>query len=105
MATAAPNTPSELTTRYALKFFWPLALSWLFMSVEGPTCVGFLSRTANPVALTAAFNLLMSLALFMESPIIDLLTTATTLASSPVVVSGRAATMARAARRDCGSSP
>lgn len=75
-------THPKLDSRRIYRFFWPLALSWLFMSVEGPACVGFLSRLPDAILNTAAFNLLMSLALFIESPVIDLLSTSTTLATN-----------------------
>lgn len=71
-----------LSYRHIFKFFSPLALSWLFMAVEGPISVSIISRMADPVLHTAAFNLLMALALFIEAPIIDLLSTSTTLAES-----------------------
>ena len=62
--------------------YYPLALSWLFMAVEGPVSVAIISRLPNAETNTAAFTILMGLALFFESPIIDLLSTSTTLASS-----------------------
>lgn len=50
------------------------------MAVESPVCVSVLSRLASPELNTAAFNILMSVAIFIESPVIDLLSTSTTLA-------------------------
>jgi hypothetical protein len=63
-----------------LVFFVPLALSWLFMAVESPISVGIISRLPDSVANTASFFMLMAIALWIESPVIDLLSTATTLA-------------------------
>lgn len=71
-----------LNHKLIFRFYSPLALSWLFMAIEGPISVSIISRMAAPVVNTAAFNLLMSLALFIEAPIIDLLSTSTTLAES-----------------------
>lgn len=53
------------------------------MSVESPISVGLISRLPNAEVHTAAFLVLMGLALWIESPVIDLLATSTTLASSP----------------------
>jgi hypothetical protein len=52
------------------------------MAVESPICVSVVSRLPAPVLNTAAFNILMSIALFIESPIIDLLSTSTTLSKN-----------------------
>jgi hypothetical protein len=71
-----------LTSRRILRFFYPLALSWLFMALEGPVSVSMISRLAEPKINTAAFLVLMSLSLWIESPVIDLLSTSTTLAKS-----------------------
>lgn len=61
------------------RIYFPLACSWLFMSIEGPVSVAIISRMVDPVIGTAAFNVLMALAIFIESPVIDLLSTSTTL--------------------------
>ncbi len=52
------------------------------MSVESPISVGLISRLPNAEVHTAAFLVLMGLALWIESPVIDLLATSTTLASN-----------------------
>ena len=52
------------------------------MSIEGPVCVSVIARLPNATIQIAGFQLLMSLALFLESAAIDLLSTATTLADS-----------------------
>jgi len=49
------------------------------MASEAPINVSVLSRMPEPRLNTAAFTLLMSLALWIESPVIDLLSTSTTL--------------------------
>lgn len=60
----------------------PLALSWLFMAAESPISLSVISRSPDATVNTAAFLVLMSLAIFIESPVIDLLSTSTTLAKS-----------------------
>jgi len=49
------------------------------MAIESPIALSVISRMANSEISTAAFQPLMALALLIESPVIDLLTTATTL--------------------------
>ena len=49
------------------------------MAIESPIALSVISRMANAEISAAAFQPLMALALLIESPVIDLLTTATTL--------------------------
>lgn len=76
------ETPAGLSQAKIFQFFAPLALSWIFMSVEGPLSVALISRLPNAEVSTAAFQIMMGLALWIESPIIDLLSTSTTLAKT-----------------------
>ena len=57
-------------------------MSWLLMGMDGPVNVGIIERLPKPEIGAAAFAVLISLSIWIESPIIDLLATATTLASS-----------------------
>ena len=90
MPTASPakdgpmeaETRSPLTSRTILKFYFPLAISWIFMAIEMPVCISAISRRPNPEINTAALLILMNIALWVESPIIDLLSTSTTLAKN-----------------------
>jgi hypothetical protein len=50
------------------------------MAIESPISVGVLSRLPQPEISTAAFFIMMALSLWIESPVIDLLSTSTTLA-------------------------
>src|SRR5689334_12092802 len=57
------------------------------MALESPICVSVVSRLpfhGSPIAKlnTAAFLVLMSIALFIETPVIDLLSTSTTLSKN-----------------------
>lgn len=70
----------ELSDAQILRFYFPLALSWIFMAVESPVAVSVISRLPDAQVNTAAYFPLMSLALWIESPVIDLLATSTTLA-------------------------
>ncbi len=78
--TADHQPPTELTYGGIAGFYIPLALSWVFMSIEAPLAIGLISRLPNATANTAAFLIMMGLALWIESPVIDLLSTSTTLA-------------------------
>jgi progressive ankylosis protein len=77
----APETP-PLSQATIFKFFLPLALSWIFMSVESPLSVSLIARLPDAKISTAAFQIMMGLALWIESPVIDLLSTSTTLAKN-----------------------
>jgi hypothetical protein len=52
------------------------------MAIESPIAIGVVSRMPDPKASTAAMLVMFSLALWIESPVIDLLATATTLGTS-----------------------
>jgi len=68
-----------LTTSRILRFYIPLAASWLFMSVEAPISLRIISGLPEPKVNLAAFLMLMGMALWIESPVIDLLSTSTAL--------------------------
>ncbi len=70
---------ADLTQRQIFSFFVPLALSWLFMAVENPVSQRVLSMSPDSIVNRAGLGLLFSLAISIESPVIDLLTTSTTL--------------------------
>ncbi|MBX3118857.1 MAG: hypothetical protein KF784_07305 [Fimbriimonadaceae bacterium] len=74
-----PPAP-PLNYGYILKFYVPLGLSWMLMAIESPISIRVIAELPNDIILTAAFNAMMALALFVESPVIDLLSTSTTLA-------------------------
>jgi progressive ankylosis protein len=78
----AAATSQPLTQGRIFRFFLPLALSWIFMAIDGPISVGVISRMPQEQVMTAAFLIMMSLSIWIESPVIDLLATATTLAKN-----------------------
>jgi progressive ankylosis protein len=77
-----PRTHTDLSYGQILRFYLPLALSWLFMALESPISTSVISRRPDPVTNTAGFLVLMGLAMWIESPVIDLLSTSTTLAKN-----------------------
>ena len=62
-----------------LRFWLPLFASWLLMLAEGPLVSAAVNRLPDEVVMLAAFGLVVSLAVLIESPVINLLATATTL--------------------------
>ncbi|MCX7800290.1 MAG: hypothetical protein N2109_08120 [Fimbriimonadales bacterium] len=76
------NPPSTIGVRSVARLFWPLAVSWLFMSLETPIAMAIVSRSAAPEVGAAGFLILMAVSIWVESPVIDLLSTSTALARS-----------------------
>lgn len=54
-------------------FWYPLALSWVMMSVAGPIVNAGISRLPGPAVQLAAFGVAQPIAILVESPIIYLL--------------------------------
>jgi progressive ankylosis protein len=69
----------DLNLAHLWRLFVPLALSWLFMALEQPALTRILNGMPDFELTKAALYLLMGLCLFFESPVIDLLATATAL--------------------------
>ena len=62
-------------------FFWlPLSLAWLLMTVEGPWIQAIISRKSDAETQLAAFGLVFSLSVLIETPVIMLLATGSALA-------------------------
>ncbi len=60
--------------------FWlPLFASWLLMTAEGPVISAAINRLPDEVIMLAAQGIIVSLSVTIESPIINLLATATAL--------------------------
>ncbi len=62
-----------------LRFWLPLFASWLLMLSEGPLVSAAINRLPDEVTMLAAFGIVISLAVLIESPVINLLATATAL--------------------------
>jgi len=70
----------ELSLARVVTAWWPLALSWLLMAVEGPALSAVAARLPNPEINLAAFGgIVYPLALIIEAPIIMLLSASTAL--------------------------
>ena len=69
-----------LSIRHILRTWWPLAASWLLMSIEGPAINAVIARLINPEINLAAYGgIVYPLALIIEAPIIMLLAASTAL--------------------------
>lgn len=68
-----------LTQRYILSFWLPLAASWVLMTLEGPFVQAAIARLTDPETSLAAFGIVVSLSVTIESPVIMLLATSTAL--------------------------
>jgi progressive ankylosis protein len=65
-----------------LRFWLPLAASWALMSAEGPVLQAAIARLSDMQTQLAAFGIVMSVEIAIESPVIMLLATSTALSSS-----------------------
>lgn len=72
-------TQLMLTQRQLIRFWLPLFASWLLMTAEGPMISAVINRLPNEVIMLAAQGIVVSLAVTIESPIINLLATSTAL--------------------------
>ena len=73
---------STLPRRQMLVFWLPLAASWLLMSAEVPVLQAAIARLADMETELAAFGIVTSLQIAIESPVIMLLATSTALTTS-----------------------
>lgn len=72
-----PRNP--LTQKTILRFWLPLAATWLMMSVEGPFLSALIARLAEPKYNLAAYGIAFSLALIFEAPVIMMMSASTAL--------------------------
>jgi progressive ankylosis protein len=72
--------PPALTQARIVRFWAPLASTWLMMSVEGPFVAAIIARLPEPKYNLAAFSVAFAFAMMIESPIIMMLSAATALA-------------------------
>ncbi|RMH61502.1 MAG: hypothetical protein D6677_11535 [Calditrichaeota bacterium] len=70
-----PNQP--LNTTRIIRFWWPLAATWLMMAAEGPFVTGIIARMTDATQNLAAFGVAYAFALMSESPVIMLMAAAT----------------------------
>lgn len=61
------------------RYWYPLALTWLMMAVEGPFLTAIAARMPDPKINLAAFGIALAIGLMVESPVVMLLAAATRL--------------------------
>lgn len=70
----------ELRTREVLRVWFPLALSWLFMALEGPIANSFIARMPDPEICFAVFGaVVLPVASLIEAPVLMFLSASTAL--------------------------
>jgi hypothetical protein len=79
MIDTAPVGEADLSYRRIFWFWIPLAAMWFMMAVEQPLIAAFVARMPEPEINLAAYGVVFSVALIIESPIIMLLTAGTAL--------------------------
>jgi len=73
------QSKSNLTWDQILSFWLPLEATWLMMALEGPLLSAIIARLAEPKFNLAAYGVAFSLTLFIEAPILMIISASTTL--------------------------
>ena len=71
--------PETLSQRRILQFWWPLASTWMMMSLEGPFIAAVIARLPEPKFNLAAYGVAFAFAMLLESPIILIMSASTAL--------------------------
>lgn len=74
------DSHQPLSTKRITALWLPLLSTWLMMAAEGPLLAAFVARMEAPRIQLAAWGVAISLAIFVEAPVIMLLSAATALA-------------------------
>ena len=69
----------EITLKTIFIFWIPLAATWLMMATEGPFLAAIIARLAEPKYNLAAFGVAFSLGVFVEAPVIMMMSAATAI--------------------------
>lgn len=69
----------SLTLGTIFRFWAPLAATWLIMSIEGPTLTAIIARLPDQALNLAAYGVSFHIGLFIEAPVIMILSAATAL--------------------------
>ena len=70
---------NKLSTLTIVRFWLPLAATWLMMTIEGPFLAAVIARLADPKLNLAAYGIAFSLALIVEAPVIMILSASVAL--------------------------
>jgi progressive ankylosis protein len=80
--TASIPRTNSLSQKRIFIYWIPLAISWIMMGSEMPFIFSILARLSESQIMIAAFGIVGPLSIIIESPVISLLSTTTTLARS-----------------------
>lgn len=78
------NHAAPLRQRDLLRFWLPLASTWMMMAVEGPFLAAMIARLPDPVYNLAAHGVAFAVAIILEAPVIMMLGAATALVDGRV---------------------
>lgn len=70
---------TDRSTRAILIFWFPLALQWIMMALEGPFLAAVIARLDDPTFNLAAYGVAFAFAILVESPVIMLMSASTAL--------------------------
>ena len=73
------TTPPTLRQRDILRFWLPLASTWLMMAFEGPFLAALIARLSDPRYNLAAYGVAFAVAVIIEAPVIMMLGASTAL--------------------------
>jgi hypothetical protein len=73
------NASEPITQSRILRFWAPLATTWLMMSVEGPFLAAVIARLDEPKENLAAYGVAFAVAILIEAPVIMMLSASTAL--------------------------
>jgi hypothetical protein len=76
---SAMSAPLDRSPRAILVFWFPLALQWIMMALEGPFLAAVIARLADPTFNLAAYGVAFAFAILVESPVIMLMSASTAL--------------------------
>ncbi|MEE8573644.1 MAG: hypothetical protein V3T20_10285, partial [Gemmatimonadota bacterium] len=69
----------RLSNRYIVRFWAPLAATWLMMAAEGPFLAAVIARLPDPKYNLAAHGVAFAFAILIEAPVIMLMSASTAL--------------------------
>jgi hypothetical protein len=70
----------QATLKTVYRLWWPLALTWLMMAIEGPFLAAIIARMGDSATNLAAYGVAYAFGLITEAPVIMLLSASTRLA-------------------------
>ncbi len=76
---SSPPAAAALSSRTILRFWSPLAATWLMMAAEGPFLAAVIARLPDPKLNLAAYGVALAFAILVESPVIMLMGATTAL--------------------------